>query len=98
MLYYNTLDYKAAVVAFANHLKDFPESKHKEELNYLTIKSDYLLALNSIEAKKPERFKAAVDSYLKFVDNFPNGQYLKDAELIYTSALKNLEKYNKPTS
>ncbi len=98
MLYFNMSDYKAAIVAFGNHLKDFSDSKHAEEINYLIIKSYYLLALNSIEAKKPERFKSAVDSYIKFVDNFPKGTYLKDAELIYTSALKNLEKYNKPTS
>lgn len=97
MLYYNMVDYKAAVVAFGNHTKDFPESKHVEELNYLTIKSYYLLALNSIESKKQERFKAAVDTYLKYVDTFPKGGYLKEAEMIYSSALKNLEKYNKPT-
>ena len=98
MLYYNMLDYKSAVVAFGNHLKDFSDTKHAEELNYLIIKSYYLLALNSIESKKQERFKAAADSYIKFVDTFPKGEYLKDAESIYTSALKNLEKYNKPTS
>lgn len=98
MLYYNMTDYKASIIAFGNHLKDFPGSKHTEELNYLIIKSYYLLALNSIESKKQERFKAAVDTYIKFVDGFPKSEYLKDAEFIYTSALKNLEKYNKPTS
>ncbi len=98
MLYYNMNDYKAAIVAFGNHLKDFPETKHVEQLNYLIIKSYYLLALNSIESKKQERFKAAVDSYIKFVDFYPKSDYLKDAEFIYTSALKNLEKYNKQTS
>lgn len=98
MLYYNMVDYKAAIVAFVNHLKDFPDSKHVEELNYLIIKSYYLLALNSIDSKKQERFKAAADSYIKFIDLFPKSEYLKDAEIIYSSALKNLEKYNKPTS
>jgi len=98
MLYYNMSDYKASIVAFSNHLKDFPDSKHVEELNYLTIKCYYLLALNSIESKKQERFKLAVDSYFKFVDTFPKSEYLKEAEMIYSSALKDLEKYNKPTS
>ena len=98
MLYYNMVDYKASIVAFANHLKEFPDTEHREELNYLIIKSYYLLALNSVDSKKQERFKAAIDSYIKFIDTFPNGANLKDAELIYTSALKNLDKYNKPTS
>ena len=98
MLYYRMSDYKASIVSFNNHLKDFPDTKHVEEINYLTIKCYYLLALNSIESKKQERFKSAVDSYFKFVDNFPKSEYLKAAEMIYSSALKSLEKYNKPTS
>ena len=98
MLYYNMVDYKAAIVAFGNHMKDFPDTEHLEQLNFLIIKSYYLLALNSIDSKKQERFKASVDAYIKFVDNFPKGKYLDDAEIIYTSALKNIEKYNKPTS
>ena len=65
---------------------------------FIIIQSYYLLALNSIESKKQERFKAATESYIKFVDAFPKSNYLKDAELIYSSALKNLEKFNKPTS
>lgn len=98
MLYYHMNDYKASVTAFGNHLKDFPGGKHDEELNYLIIRSYYLLALNSIESKKQERFKAAADHYIKFLDKFPKSDYLKQAEMVYTSALKNLEKYNKPTS
>ena len=62
------------------------------------LKSNYLLALNSIESKKQERFKAAADLYIKFLDTYPKSDYLKQAEMIYTSALKSLEKYNKPTS
>lgn len=98
MLYYNMSDYKAAIVAFGNHIKDFPGSKHTEELNYLIIRSYYLLALNSIESKKQERFKAAVDTYIKFVDAYPKSEYIKEAEMVYTSALKNLEKYSNKTS
>ncbi len=96
MLYFNTMNYKSAVAAFNNHMKDFPDSKHTEELHYLIIKSYYLLALNSIDSKKHERFKAAVDSYIKFVDSYPNGEYIKQAELVYTSALKNLEHIENP--
>lgn len=98
MLYFNMSDYKASIVAFGNHLNDFPDTPHREEINYLTIKSYYLLALNSIDAKKTERFKAAVDSYIKFAESFPKSDYLKQAETIYNSALKSLEKYNKQTS
>ena len=98
MLYYNMANYKSAIVAFANHIKDFPDTKYEEELKFLTIKSYYLLAINSIESKKQERFKGAIDSYIKFVDAFPKSRYIKDAENIYSNSLQSIEKYNKPTS
>jgi len=98
MLYYNMSDYKAAVVALSNHIKDFPDNKHLEESHYLIIKSHYLLALNSIDSKKAERFSAAINSYAKFAENFPKSSYLKLAESISISAQKQLEKLNKSTS
>lgn len=97
ILYYNLGDYKASVASFDNFIKDFAGSNHVEELIYLSIKSYYLLALNSIESKKAERFKASVDMYIKFVDSHPQSNYLKQAEMVYSSALKQLEKYNKQT-
>ena len=98
MLYYNMGDYRAAITSFANHNKDFPGGLHEEHFNYLTIKAYYLYALNSIESKKQERFKSSVDSYVKFAELFPKSVYIKDAELVYRSAQRNLEKYNKSTS
>lgn len=98
MLYYNMGDYKAAVAAFNNHIKDYPGTPHAEYLAYLTIRAYYLLALNSIESKKADRFRSAIDSYTKFVEVYPKSGYTKDAEFVYNSALKGLEKYNKSTS
>jgi outer membrane protein assembly factor BamD len=98
MLYYNMNDYRAGITSFINHNKDFPGNAHEEEFNYLIVKSYYLLALNSIESKKQERFKAAIESYAKFAETFPNSRYLKDAEMYQKSAVKSLEKYNKSTS
>jgi outer membrane protein assembly factor BamD len=98
MLYYNMTDYKAAITAFSNHIKDFPGTEHAEQMSYLTIRAWYSLASNSIEAKKQERYKAAIDSYTKFVESYPKSTYLKEAEFVYTSAQKALEKYSKSTS
>lgn len=92
MLYYNLTNYKSAVVAFENHMIDFPGSKHLEEFKFLTIKSYYLLAINSIESKKEERYKSSINAYLKFVDLFPTSKYIKEAESIYSNSLKNIEK------
>lgn len=90
--YYYIGDYKAAIYSFNNTLKDFPDTKYREELSFLIIQSNYLLAANSIESKKEERLTVTIDSYIKFIDTFPKSTYLKDAESIYESALKMKEK------
>jgi outer membrane protein assembly factor BamD len=98
LLYYQMSYYKAAIAAFASHTKDFPDTEHKEELDFLTVKSYYLLAINSIESKKQERFKAAIDNYAKFAERFPKSDYSKEAEKIYLESVKHLGKYKKSTS
>jgi outer membrane protein assembly factor BamD len=98
MLYYNMGRYKSAIVAFNSHIKDFPETKYNEELAFLTMKCYYLLAVNSVESKKHERYKAAIDNYVKFVARFPKSDYLKEAEKIYTESSKFHERHKKLTS
>ncbi len=77
-------DWKAAIIECANFVKDYPDSKSLDEVNFWIIKSYYLLALNSIESKKPERIEKAMETYLKFVDLYPKSSYLREAEKIYT--------------
>lgn len=92
MLYFKTQDYRAAIVAFKNTLKDFPDIASREELNFMIVKSNYLLAINSIESKKAERLQNTADAYLKFLDTYPQSRFLKEAEEIYTSTLKEQKK------
>jgi outer membrane protein assembly factor BamD len=98
MLYYVMGDYRASAAAFANYVKDFPSSTNTEYYSFLAVRSTYLMAVNSIDRKKEERFKAAVDSYLKFIETYPNSTYLKEAETVYAGALKSLEKYTNKQS
>lgn len=93
--YYKMGDYKAAISAFNNLLKEFPDSRRRDEINYLIIRSSYLLSLNSVEEKKAERINNTIDLYRKFVDNFPKSEYRDDAEDVYNSALRLKDKLNK---
>jgi outer membrane protein assembly factor BamD len=81
-------DYKAGLVELKNFLKDYPDSKMVEEANYLIVKGSYLLFGQSIESKKQERLNNVIESYLKFVDLYPNSAFLKDAEGYYNQAQK----------
>lgn len=84
-LYYDRNQYRAAVVALDNSLKDYPNTKHREELMFLKLESSYLYALNSVAAKQQERFQAALDEYYSFVEEFPDTQFSKDLQRIYDS-------------
>lgn len=94
-LYYRTSDYKAAKIAFENVLNDFPDTDYREEILFLIVKSNYNLAINSVEDKKKERFNETIKSYTKFVDNYPNSSRIKEVESIYTDAQKEVEKITK---
>ncbi len=92
-LYYKIKSYKAAINSYKNLLNEFPDTERKEEINFMVLKSRFELAQKSIESKKEERFKNTVESYYTFVDQYPESQYIKDAERIYDMSNKNLVKY-----
>lgn len=85
--YYQIYDYKAALIALNNTLRDFPDTKYSEEIALLLIKSNYYLAVNSIKEKKLQRFNETIEAYLNFVDSYKESKYIKEAESLYTKAL-----------
>ena len=91
-LYFKVQNYKAAIVAFDNLVKDFPESTRKEECQFYALKSRYLLAINSIEEKKFERLEETKKAYFQFVDLYPKSNYLSEAERFYSGTTKEISK------
>ncbi len=92
-LYYDFGNYKAAVVALGNSLKEYPDSQYREELMYLLLKSKYLLAINSVADKKAERLSGALDEYFSFIDEYPESSYRKEVDRFYET-LADLLDYN----
>ena len=90
-LYFNLGDYKASIIALNNSLNKYPDTKYREEMMFLILKSNYLLADNSIESKKRERFQATLDEYYSFISEFPISEYKKDVEKIYETSLRELK-------
>jgi len=90
-LYYKTEQYKAAVVAFEGTVEKYPNSIYKEEMLYLSVKSSYLLAINSIDTKKLERLKATLKSYRTFVAAFPESDWITDVDDIKDKTEKEIK-------
>ncbi|MFW5831688.1 MAG: outer membrane protein assembly factor BamD [Prolixibacteraceae bacterium] len=93
-LYYDFDNYKAAVIAINNSLQEYPDSKYREDLMYMLLKSKYLLAVNSVEEKKQERLSSALDEYFTFVDEFPESKYKDEVDEFYETTAELLN-YNK---
>lgn len=87
-LYYDLDNYKAAVVALTSSLKDYPDTKYREELMYMLLKAKYLLAVLSVEEKKHERLSSALDEYFTFVDEYPESKYRKEIEKYHATVEK----------
>jgi len=91
-LYEKTLKFKSASLALKGFLKDYPDSRYKEEAMYLIIKSDFEYAERSIETKKLERYRAVLESYLTFATLFPESRWLRQGESYYLRSRKQVER------
>ncbi len=94
-LYFNMGEYKSAIVALKNTANDFPEIAQKEEIDFLVVKSTYLLATNSIQEKQIERYKQTLEAFEEFTEMYPEGsKYLTELTLYRdksAQAIKKLE-------
>lgn len=89
-LYYDLEDYKASLVALNNSLLNYPESKYRESIMYMILKSSYMYASKSIASKKKERFQDAIDDYYSFKSEFPESKHMREANRFYKSSAKYL--------
>lgn len=81
--YFRTENYKAAITAFENLMKDYPSGTYEEEALYLMLRSAYDYARQSISTRQRERYLEAGEYYLRLVDKFPQSRYLREAEKLY---------------
>jgi len=95
-LYLTIGDYKSAIIAFKNSMRDFPDTKYAEEMEYLTIQAQYLYAKNSLETKQEERYQEGMTAFTEFKEKYPASQYLKQAETLNRQCevgIQNVKKY-----
>jgi outer membrane protein assembly factor BamD len=82
-LYYRLDQYKSAIIALRNSLAKYPETKYREELMFMILESNYLLASKSVPEKQKERYQSTLDEYYSFVSEYPNSKYNSDVKKIF---------------
>jgi outer membrane protein assembly factor BamD len=90
-LYYDMKQYKAAIVALTNSLKENADSKYREQMMYLKLNSLYLYAEYSLVNKQKERYQAALDDYYSFMEEFPKSTYSREVNSIFQKTNKFLK-------
>jgi outer membrane protein assembly factor BamD len=87
-LYFRMEDYKAAITSYRNVLKEFPATKHREEIMRDIFRSAYHYASKSVPSKQNERFAEALDAYNAFIAEFPSSEYLRSVTGLKENILK----------
>lgn len=90
-LYYNLgtymgNNYLSCVITAQNALKNYPYSKYREEFMFLTLRSKYELSLVSVEEKLQGRYRDVVDEYYNYMNEYPEGKYVKQVKKFYDYA------------
>lgn len=91
---YGGSNYEACIVTAQNALLDYPYAtpKRREEFAIMILRAKYHLAVQSVEHKRIDRFRDAIDEYYGFVNEYPESKYLKDAQQIFAAANKMVNK------
>lgn len=89
-LYYKMENYNAAITSFRNVIKDFPDTDFREEAMFTIMKAWYDYATKSIEMKKEERFREALEAYDNYTAQFPSGTYTREANQIQKNIQRQL--------
>lgn len=73
-------NYRSAIIVAENVLRDYPETKYREDLFFLILSSKYKEAIYSVDEKKTERYREVVDEYYNYENEFPEGKNIKSAK------------------
>lgn len=87
---YSGNNYLSCVITAQNALKDYPYTNLREELSILILRAKYEMAIYSVEEKRADRYREAVDEYYAFKNEFPESKYLKEADRIFQNSSKML--------
>lgn len=75
-------NYLAASITAKNALNDYPDSKYKEQLSFLILKSKFKQAELSVASKKEQRYRETIDEYHSFTSEYPSSEFSKEAQRI----------------
>ncbi|MFC5625578.1 outer membrane protein assembly factor BamD [Algoriphagus winogradskyi] len=86
--------YRACIINFQNFMKDYPDSKHNEELAYKLVEVSTGYAENSAFLKKEDRLKDALGFATSFYRRYPNSAFTGKVKDIEEKAKEELDSHS----
>lgn len=87
-------NYEACIVTSQNALRDYPYASNemREKFSILVLRSKYYLAMKSVEEKREQRFRDAIDEYFSFAGDYPESKYMDEARQMHANAVRIVDK------
>ncbi len=79
-------NYESCVITSREALKDYPYSEYAEDFQMLILRARYELAENSVSKAKAQRYRTVIDEYYNYINSYPSGKYLKEANRYFKEA------------
>lgn len=86
-LYYNLGDYilydfpggnyLSCVITAQNAMRSYSYSKYREEFMYYIYMAKHAMAIKSVDEKRDFRYRDVADEYYSYLNEYPEGKYLK---------------------
>ncbi|HSV87118.1 MAG TPA: outer membrane protein assembly factor BamD [Bacteroidales bacterium] len=86
MLFYYLSQYTAAVTTFNVLIRDFPDTRLREEALFRIVQANFEFAYHSIVARQLERFGAVITAHNRLIRQFPESRFLAQSEQLRDNA------------
>ena len=91
-LFYKTNDLQASIVTLNNMLKEYPDTRYREDALYILMKAYRQFARKSIDAKQSERYSQVYETCDKLLSDFPKSRYTSEVTSTQAESQKYIKK------
>jgi len=98
MLFYNLSDYTASITTFNNLIRDFPDTRFREEALFQIVQANFDFASKSIVQRQKERFNNVVTAHNRLIRFFPESRFLQQSERLRNLSQTNIQRLTSPTT
>lgn len=92
LLYYKMDEFRAAITSFETLMKDYPGTRHREEILYYMVMTYYNYAEKSVTEKQRERYELSLEKFNTLTYMYPDSEYIAKLEPVVLKIREKLSK------